>query len=662
MIQYRRSDRPVDSLLLRATRRQPLHLLIWLVLFTVPAAAQAPPAPSETLRQAETSSASPRHDLPRFNFIYSAPSVPPLPLSGSSRLSALVREGKLYLSLQDAIALAIENNLDVEVSRYELSIADTDITRARGGGTARGTSFTTAQMPVGVGGPGSPLLNSAAATLGATPSTVANVFDVNQLTEAQSNLSLQGSIPFSTGPAIPPYDPSLSGQLAWARRLPATGPVGVTGTDNTPTATPLGIYGDTSVANLTLLQGLSFGTQIQAGINNIADAFAGTSTPDLFRRPNVTATVVQPLLRGFGPQVNRRYIRIAQNDHKISRLLFRQQLNDLAFGITRLYYDLVALTEDVAVRQQTLVAARALYENDRIQAEVGTLAPLELTRVQALVASTELDLTRSQGLLEQQGVILKSLLTRRGTADPLIAGAAIVPMDQLVIPATDEVASAPQLVGIALSNRPDLAQASLQLRNGEDTLTGSRNQVRPQVDLFGSVQTRGSISTSTIAGPSNAPATASSISTRSDRLYEAGIQLGLPLRNRVAQADAARDELQLRQMQARYQLLENQVRAEVEDALAAVRIARTAHEAAVRSRQYQEQLLQTERERFAVGASTNFLIVQDQAALAQARSSEVVARSDYVKARSALDRALGTILSRNNISLDDAIRGELPPR
>jgi outer membrane protein TolC len=588
---------------------------------------------------------------PAFFGTYSAHFVPPLSLRNTDRLSNLIRQGKLYLSLHDAILLAVENNLDVEQQRYQLALADTDVIRAQGGGVTRGLPLTVQQSPVGIGGPGSPLLNSAASTGSVSPtaSTVANVFDVNQLTEATTNLSLQGPTPFSPGPPIPGYDPTLVGQLAWMHlQSIVVPPVKSVNTNNT-------------FANLTLAQGISTGAQFLVGSTNASDLlnfFA--SSPDPFRSPNVVATVVQPLLRGFGMDVNRRYIRIAQNNLKVSRLVFRQQLSDLIFGVSRLYYDLVSLNEDAKVKQETLAAARQLYEDDKSQVEVGTLAPLELTRAQALVSSSELDLTRAQGLVAQQEAVMKSALSRTGTADAVLSGVRILPTDTIIVPESDNSPALPDMIQQGLANRADLAQAAIQIKNGEITVKASRNQVLPEIDLIGAVMTRGNIGSSSIISVAPVVLPPSTPAGKQSHLYEGGLQVNVPFRNRVAQADAARDEIQLRQMQARLQQLENQVRDEIENALTALQVSRTAYVAAVRSRQFQEQLLDAEMQKLSVGASTNFFIVQDEGFLAQARSTEVVARSTYIKSRVSLERAIGTLLEAHNIQLDEAIRGELP--
>jgi outer membrane protein TolC len=616
---------------------------------------------SVELQQTEQTTALPSSERakglgePTFWNTWSAHSVEPLSLQNSERLGSLIVNGTLYLSLHDMIQLTVENNLDVEVQRYQLSISGTDVLRAKGGGVTRGLPLTIQQAPVGIGGPGGTLLNQAAAAgaVSPTPSTISNVFDVNQLAEAQTNLSVQGNIPFSTGPAVPVYDPNLTGTLAWVRREP-----GVSGSGG---LTPL-VTTDNGLANLFLYQGFSTGLQAQAGVSNINDINLSNLTyADPFRHPNLVFQASQPLLRGGGFNVNRRYIKISQNNQKVSRLVFRQQLVDLIYGVSRLYYDLVSLNEDVQVKKETLAAAQQLYNDDKAQVEVGTLAPLELSRVEALVASAELDLTRSQGLVQQQAAVVKSMISRTGSADPQLQAAKIFPTDVIVVPQREETPSAEQLIQQGLSNRADLAQAGIQVENGEITVKASRNNVRPEIDAVGAVQSHGAIGYTgfTPIGGVPLPPTTTGVSQAS--VYEAGVQLNLPFRNRIAQADAARDEMQLRQMQARVQQLANQIRDEIENAAIAVDVARTAYAAAVRSRMYQEQLLQAEKEKLSVGASTNFFIVQDESYLAQARSTEVVARSTYIKSRVALQRALGTLVEDSGIQLDDAIRDQLPP-
>jgi outer membrane protein len=591
---------------------------------------------------------APQPVLPVLNWYrnFRLPPPPEKPLA----ITDLMHNGVLSLSLEDAISLAIANNLDAEIHRYDLGIADMDVLRTQGGGLSRGVSFTVSQLPNGIGGPAGPLLSIASPTTNPTSTSVsASFFDVSEITEQQNNLSLQGSAPFSDGPAIPQFDPEITGQLARVR---------VIQNNSVATVTPgTSLTSNSTLANLSLIQGFSSGLSVQAGVNNNGAIASGLSQNNPFSTPNVQVAVIQPLLRGFGPNVNRREIRVAQNDSKISRLVFHQQLIELVYGVTRLYYDLVSLNEDVIVKQEALAAARKLYDDDNIQVQVGTLAPIELMRVKALVSAAELDLVRSQGFLDQQEIILKTQLARKGIADPALKNAHVQPTSGILIPAVEQSPPADELVAEALANRPDLAQAILQVSNGKITVEGSRNQTLPQIDLIADVQTRGSLGTSVITSANQPPTgLATGGLGQTGKIYEAGIEIGLPIRNRVARSDAARDTLQLRQMQARLQQLENQVLEEVQSALLALQVSRKAYDASVESRVYQEQLLQSEKDKLSVGASANFFIVQDQSFLAQARSTEVVARSAYIKARFALDRAIGAVLEKNHINIDEAIR------
>ncbi len=608
----------------------------------------------------------PLDSLRQFGARYTSPTAPELPLGAGDRVRSLVRDGAVYLSLYDAIALAIENNLDVEVARYNLTIAGTEALRAAGGGNLRGIDYSVQESPTGVGGPGSPLLNGAASTVTPSTPTVNDLTSLNVLTETPANFSVAGTTPYAAGPAIPTLQPTLVGQSAFFSRRNTAALTGTTVGAGAPTNVPNNIL-NFITANYALVEGFGPGTQIEVDVNNAAQVlFSSDSSLNPFSSPNTSVTVTQPLFRGRGSEVNLRYIRIANINRKISRLLFYQQLISTVYGVSRLYYDLVSLNENARVKRETLAAARKLYEDDKAQVEQGTLAPLELTRAQSLLTSSELDLIQAEGLVHQQEVILKTQLARRGTADPILANLRLVPTDPIVIPASDETRPVDSLVTEALSSRPDLAQAELQVQSNEIALKGSTNATKPQLDLVGNFQTRGSTELPfTVVGTPGtglitAPVDLASAGFRLSKIYQAGIQLNLPLKNRVAEADAARDLLQLRQSQARTQLLTNQVREQVENSTIALQTARSALNAATQSRIYQEQLLDAERDRLSVGASTNFLVIQQQSYLAQARSTEVTARSVWIKARVALDRAIGSLLEKNGITYDDSVLGQLP--
>ncbi len=199
-------------------------------------------------------------------------------------------------------------------------------------------------------------------------------------------------------------------------------------------------------------------------------------------------TVTQPLLRGFGLAVNRRFIRISKNEQKIAGLLVQQQLIATVYGVVRLYTDLVALYEDVKVKEETLASAEKLYTDTKAEVDEGTQAPVELTRANAQVFSIRQDLIDSRGLLEEQEAIVKNVITRRTDNDPEVLNARIIPTDTIEVPGTDETRPLQDLVALAFANRPDLAQAGVQVENTQISLQGSRNELRPEMDLVGTAQ------------------------------------------------------------------------------------------------------------------------------------------------------------------------------
>jgi outer membrane protein len=582
----------------------------------------------------------------------------------STRIADLIRAGQLYLSLQDAIALALENNLDLELQRFGVRMSTTDTYRALGGGTVRGVPLTVNEAPAGIGGPsGSPLLTTAAT--GATPqSTVSvSVTDTQLIAEGQTNLGFTGTFPFSNGPAIPLFDPVLTGQLLGQR-------------SNTPQASILttnstDLVSNTFIGNANYLQGFSPGTQISAAFQNqYQDQNAARNFFSPYNLSTLGVSVTQPLFRGFGSELNRRFIHIAKNSERISDYIFEQQVISTVSGVIRLYDDLVSLNADLRVKQQTLATAQRLLQDNQNKVEQGTLAPIEATRAEAQVASSRQDLINSEGYVRQQELILKNVLARNWGDDPLVHEARIIPTDVLGLEPLPEQ-SPVEIVALALTNRPEYQAAKLQITNSEISLKGTKNSLRPEIDLVGTFQSSGlagaqnPAAASTTTGP--VPGVNGNYGSVLDQIlkgqyptYSVGINLSLPVRNRVAQADVARDELQLRQTQVRVKQLENQIRAEVEDALIALRRTRSAYEAASQTTRLQEQSLAIEQDKFDVGLSTNFLVIQYQGFVAQARSTEVAALDAYAKAKAQYERSVGLTLNIHNVSIDDAIKGVVP--
>ncbi len=594
---------------------------------------------------------------------YEAKPVPRVSFKNSERIFELMRGGQIYLSLADAIALALENNLDIELERDLPRIAQTEIERTKGGGLPRGLSLVVNETPPGIGGPNGPLLT----TLTSSPTPAAaintNFSDVALITEQQNNLAIDGGIPLSIGPVIPQYDPSLSALAGW-------------GHQSTPEFDPL-LVGSTNwlvsnsvTGNAGFTQGFSTGAQLGMTFDNerlTSNASRYTYNPLV--SSSLGFTIAQPLLRGFGIELNRRYIHITKNNAKIAELVFRQQVIDTVAGIARLYTDLVSLNEDVNVKNEAVRLAERLYEDNKNKVDQGTLAPIELTRAQAQVAVARQALISARGLVQQQEMIVKTALTRNGLANPAILAAHLIATDSVTVPEKEPGTPLADLIAEAVQKRPDLAQAGIQVENSQISLKGSLNALRPELDVVGSVQNGG------LSGDVNAPAVAlapgasiypggygtslGQVFKNNFPTYTVGLQLTLPLRNRVAQADAVRDELQLRQTEMRRQQFEDQVRLEVADAYVAMQQAWEAYRAAVQSRLLQEQSVQVEQDTFDVGLATNYLVIQYQTYLAQARSTEVAAKGAYAKAKLALDRATARTLEVNQVSIEEAQNGRI---
>jgi outer membrane protein TolC len=280
-----------------------------------------------------------------------------------------------------------------------------------------------------------------------------------------------------------------------------------------------------------------------------------------------------------------------------------------------------------------------------------------------LVFSSRQDLINARGLLEEQEAIVKNFLTKRGSEDPEVQSATIIPTDLLNMPDKEEIRPIQDLMADAIANRPDLLQANLQIENFQIGLKGAHNAVLPQVDLVGVAQNNGLSGTLNPLAPGADPTFVGGyggildqLFTRKYPTYAIGVQVTLPVHNRIAEADLARDELQLKQSQIRQRQLLNQARLQVEDALIAMRRARASYETAVQARVLQQQSLEAEQAKFEVGASTSFFVIQYENLLAQSKSTEVAAKSAYMKARAALQFATGAILEDNQISLDNAYK------
>ncbi len=573
---------------------------------------------------------------------YRGREVRPINLANSGRLDQLVRAGIIYLSLQDAIAAAIENNIDIEVQRYGPLLAELDLRRARAGGLIRGVTSNI------FGGQ----QNFGATAGGAGTGAV------------QTNQSLNQFL----GTQIPSLDPVLTSTVSWAHRSQPQSNTIATGVSALVT--------EIGQANFGVQQGFLTGTSVSLNFNNPfidQNAFRNDLNPT--RSPFLQVQMTQRLLQGFGLAVNRRNIRIAGNNVRVADLNLRNQIITTVADVTRLYWDLVSFNEEVGVRRQALALAQRLYEDNKKQVEIGTLAPIEIVRAEAEVAAREQELTTAETNVLQQETLLKNSISRTGNFSPQVADARIVPTDRIRIPATEPVEPIQDLVGRALENRPELQQSRLNIDNARINLTGLKNALLPSIDAFVDLRNNslaGQINTQT--GPPGSPllprnpdqffvgsytSALGQIFRRNFPDYAFGAQLNIPLRNRAAQADFANAQLTVRQNELQFQRQSNGIRVEVQNSLIALQQARARHRAAEKSRQLAEQTLDAEQKKYQLGASSIFFVIQAQRDVANAQFAEVQALTAYARARVQLEVATGTVLERNNISIEEAKAGRI---
>ncbi|MEO8659397.1 MAG: TolC family protein, partial [Bryobacteraceae bacterium] len=404
---------------------------------------------------------------------YRAPDFAPVRLGNSSRLESLLRAGRIYLSLQDAIALALENNLDIEIARYNPQIADIDLLRAKAGGLLRGVP-TTVQT-----GATSALSTASGGATGA--GSGANFTSSNSTTSTTAG----GAVITQTGVAPLNLDPGIFSFYQWGHRTSIFSNTVTTGTTSLTT--------DAHTWNTGFQQQFLTGTTVAAGINNDIGVISNNqfSLLNPVSQGNIQLQLTQRLLQGFGPAVNNRNIRIAKNNLRVTDLVFKQQIITTAASIVNLYWDLVSFTENVRVRKQALAVAQKFYQDQKKQVEIGTIAPIEVVRAEANVAQAEQDLTNAETSVLEQETIIKNQLSRTGVASPTLAEARIVTTDQLRIPEKEPVEPIQDLVSKALELRPEMEQTRLNIKNTRIGIEGDKSALLPSLDVQASFQNNG---------------------------------------------------------------------------------------------------------------------------------------------------------------------------
>jgi len=574
---------------------------------------------------------------------YRAGTVPPVRLENSGRFAALIRAGNLYLSARDVVALAIENNVDVEIQRYGPLLARQVLLRAQGGGALRSVGQAVAAGPQSVSLQG--------VTVNASGAGIS----------AGSGVTSGGGIVTQLGPAIPSLDPTILVFTNFAHTTSVQSNTLLTGTT--------ALISSTRTFQSQLGKTFDFGltTQLTYSSNRIGlNSQLFNLNP--YTQGFLDLQVTQNLLQNFGRAVIGRNIRVQKNNLKVSMLQFQQQLILTTSAALNLYWDLVSFHADVNARTRELTTAQQLLENNRKQVEAGSIAPIEITRAESALYTSQQDLVTAQTNLLQQETILKNYLSRNGIAEGGLANVHIVPLDHLVIPEKEEVRPVEDWIGQAMQNRLELQQGRLNLESNQMNLVGIKSSLRPTLQAFAELTNNGLSGDVTAVGSSQ-PGIGrliggygnllSQIAGRDYPNYSAGISLNIPLRNRAAQADYATSLLEIRQNELNLRKNVNQVRVDVQNALVGLEQARARYEAAVKARELQERTLAGDRRRYELGSGLAFQVVSDQRDLASAESTEVQSMANYTHARIALDQAVGATLEVNHVSVSEALRGQV---
>jgi outer membrane protein TolC len=580
---------------------------------------------------------------------YVGDQVPEPVLTNSPRLDRLIRDGKLYLSLKDAIDLALENNLDLAIARYNLPIADTDVLRTQAGGSFRGVNAGVVQGTPGGGvggfGAGAPGAGAGGTTSGA----------------GGAGTGASGLVQSTLGVGTPvsSYDPSLTvtGGIEHLT-LPQSSNV----LYNVPS-----LQLNTATVNALYTQAFSSGTTISFAFNNNRQT---TNSPEIFLSPGLNSyyrfTIQQQLLAGFGFGPNLRYLRIAKNNKKISDIAFKDQVIATVTQIENIYWDLVSVYEQARVNEQSLAFANQTLANARKQLQLESIPEMDVMKAEAEASKRDEDLTVARTSLQLQESLMKNALTK-SLDDPILGEMPVVPTDLLQAPDTKADTSAPilDLIAAGLQNRPELLETDVDLANRQLSRQAARNALLPTLTLVGyyggtglggSPNPPGSSNVSP-GTPTDLPGTWQNTFNNSSPDYFVGLNLNIPFRNRVAKADQYRSELEYRQAGLRQEQLKKQIRIEVRNAQYALEQSRARVESARKARDLAERSFEITKKEQDLGAGSSYQTMTAQRDLSVAELDLVNAMTTYQKSKVELDRATGATLEHNGVLIQDAVAG-----
>jgi outer membrane protein len=560
---------------------------------------------------------------------YQEQPILPLVLENSPRLESLLHDGTLELTLADAVALALENNLDIAVQRYLPNFAQIDVLRAKSGQAARG--FSGALIPGG--------LSAGALGAGVTG------------TSAGSGVGSAGGITGGGGAvqvgATGNFDPSFNFNFSWDR---VTSPLNTIQVSGVPTVTGYTTAYSGSYAQL-FHEGGSYSLALSGQRQSSTQQYL-TFNPAVVTR--FALGFNQPLLNGFGLLPNERFIRVARNNTKVSEEVFRQQVVTTVVLVENTYWDLAALQENVRVAEQSLAVSQRLYKDNQMRLEIGTMSPLDVTTAEAQVAASIRDLTVAQTNVQMQEATLKNILTKK--VSPELDAARIVIRDRMPEPKDSDLPDLQTALAAALENRPDLKQAERNLLNQDVSIKYTENNLLPSASVFGFYAGSGLQGN----GANLATGAVDALSQTfqgSFPEYAGGLTVSIPLRNRVAQADNVRSQLEGKQLRVSLQRSRNQVALEVRKAIIGMIQGKAQVEAAHQATRLARETWEGEQQKLEAGAATSYQVILRERDLIAAEQAEVTAVAGYAKAIVEMDRSMGATLDRNGIEFGDALSG-----
>ena len=569
----------------------------------------------------------------------------------SQRIEQLMRAGTIYLSLRDAIALALENNLDIESVRYSPKLARADLLRASAGQLIRSVSTNIST------GPSS-----------ASLSVLGGATAVNNTTgsggSSSSNIGVLSGLNFQlAGSAIPNVDPGFYAQFGFGHSTQIETSTYYTGTSSLVSSQKNLIYG--------IQQGFWTGTTVQLYTQSVFGFNQNATTAQFNPVDNgsLNLSITQNLLNGFGLAVNKRAYHKAVNNLRANDLSFKQQVIATVSSVVNLYWDLVTYNDDLKVQRETLRLDTQLYEDNRKRADLGAIAPIDTIQAEAEMKAQQQNVIAQESQVLQQEMILKSVLTRNGLDNPLVVGARIVPTDHIEVPEQDALMPVQDLIAEAVKSRPEVEQNQIALENARLDLLGVKNNVRPTLQAVVNLSNAGQAGT---AIPANAGplginsylaggygTVLSQVFGRNFPSYSASIALNIPIRNRANQADLITSELNYRQSQIADRQLQNSIKLNVLNAWTQLRNTRAAYETSIVARKLQDETLAGQRRRYELGTATILDVVTAQRDDTTRQLSEVDARNQYQRARATLQQIEGKTLDAYGVDLDEARTGQV---